>query len=81
MHLITGNSILIWVLKLIKENMDQEKYPNIVLMVPVSDSVADSKQGDEKHGENNMTSQFGHVLQTEGPSPGHRWTRTITLPL
>lgn len=59
--------------------MDQEVRPSMVLMVPLPVSMADPKQGDEKYEENNTASQFGHVPQTEGPSPGRRWTRTIAL--
>lgn len=52
--------------------MDQEVLPSMVLMVPLPVSMADPKQGDEKYEENNTASQFVHVPQTEGPSPGRR---------
>lgn len=82
MRLITSNNHLIWAWKSIKQKRNgQEVHPITVLMVPLSVSMADPKQGDKKYEENNMASQSGHVPQTKGPSPGHRWTWIITLPL
>lgn len=40
--------------------MDQEVHPSVVLMAPLSFSMANPKQQSEKYEENNMAGQFAH---------------------
>lgn len=51
--------------------MDQEVHPSMTLMGPLPSTMANLEQGAEKYEECNVESQFGHIPQTEGPSPSH----------
>lgn len=51
--------------------MDQEVHPSMMLMGPLPSTMANLEQGAEKYEECNVESQFGHIPQTEGPSPSH----------